>query len=54
MYYVITEEGGYAPAYGEVMDGADYEAWRQTYLNGAFPAGPSFLPLVKENISLMG
>lgn len=51
VYYIITEEGGYAPDYGEVMDNADYEAWRETYLSGAFPTGPNLVPLTKENIS---
>lgn len=53
VYYVITEEGGYMPEYGEAMDNADYEAWRAQYLEGAFPVGPSFLPLVEEYISLL-
>lgn len=52
VYYVITEEGGYAPEYGGVMDGADYEAWRESFLQGAFPTAPDLLPLTKENISL--
>ena len=54
IYYIITEEGGYAPTYGEAMDYAAYEAWRESYLNGAFPTGPSFLPLVRENIEALG
>ncbi|MBD5149423.1 MAG: hypothetical protein HDT18_03425 [Oscillibacter sp.] len=54
IYYIITEEGGYAPTYGEPMDYASYETWRESYLNGAFPTGPSFLPLVKENIAALG
>lgn len=54
IYYIITEEGGYAPAYGEAMDHTAYETWRDSYLNGAFPTGPSFLPLVKENIEALG
>lgn len=52
LYYVITEPGGYAPAYGEAMDYDAYEAWRQTYLQGAEPSGIPFIPLVKDNISL--
>lgn len=54
IYYIITEEGGYAPTYGAAMDYAAYEAWRDSYLNGAFPTGPSFLPLVRENIEALG
>lgn len=54
VYYIITEEGGYAPEYGEAMDNADYEAWRESYLNGAFPTGPNLMPLTKENIALLG
>lgn len=53
VYYVITEEGGYAPDYGEVMDNADYDAWREMYLQGAFPTGPDFVPLTAENIALL-
>ncbi|MDE7218661.1 MAG: hypothetical protein K2O45_03435 [Oscillospiraceae bacterium] len=53
VYYVITEEGSYAPDYGEVMDNADYEAWREMNLQGAFPTGPDLVPLTKENIALM-
>lgn len=52
VYYIITEEGGYMPEYGEPMDNAEYEEWRQSYLQGAEPSGFSFVPLVKENISL--
>ena len=52
LYYVITEPGGYAPAYGDAMDYDAYENWRQSYLQGAGPGGFSFVPLVKENISL--
>lgn len=51
VYYVITQEGGYAPEYGEVMDNGDYASWREEYLQGAFPAGPDFRPLTMENIS---
>lgn len=54
VYYIITEEGGYAPEYGEVMDNADYEAWRESCLKGAFPTGPDLIPLTAENISLIG
>lgn len=53
VYYVITEEGGYAPDYGKVMDNADYDAWREMNLQGAFPTGPNLLPLTRENITLM-
>ena len=54
IYYIITEEGGYAPTYGAAMDHMAYEAWRDSYLNGALPTGPSFLPLVRENIDALG
>lgn len=52
LYYVITEPGGYAPAYGDAMDYTAYESWRQSYLQGAEPSGFSFEPLMRENISL--
>lgn len=51
VYYIITEEGGYAPVYGEVMDNADYEAWRESRLQGASPTGPNLVPLTEENIA---
>lgn len=54
IYYIITEPGGYAPTYGTAMDYMAYEEWRDSYLNGAFPAGPSFVPLVKANIEALG
>lgn len=50
IYYVITEPGGYAPDYGEAMDYAAYEDWRQSYLQGAEPGGAPLLPLIRENI----
>lgn len=50
IYYVITEPGGYAPDYGEAMDYAAYEDWRQSYLQGAEPSGVPLLPLIRENI----
>lgn len=44
----------YAPETGEAMDNADYEAWRESRLQGAFPTAPDLLPLTEKNISLVG
>lgn len=34
VYYIIEEEGGYAPEYGEPMDYAEYAQWVARYLGG--------------------
>lgn len=54
VYYILTEEGGYAPAGGEPVDNAAYEAWRASYLGGASPVQLPFAPLVRENIAALG
>lgn len=52
VYYIITEEGGYAPVYGEPMDYADYALWVGRYL-GANAVHPCYFSLSEENIALI-
>ena len=50
--YIIEEEGGYAPVYGEPMDYGDYALWADRYLDGNV-VRPSYFSLSKENIALI-
>lgn len=52
VYYIITEEGGYAPVYGEPMDYADYALWAARYL-GANRWDVTYYPLTEKNIALI-
>ncbi|MDE7218660.1 MAG: hypothetical protein K2O45_03430, partial [Oscillospiraceae bacterium] len=52
VYYIIEEEGGYAPVYGEPMDYAEYAQWVAQYL-GANVVHVSKYSLSKENIALI-
>ena len=52
VYYIIEEEGGYAPVYGEPMDYGDYALWADRYLGGNV-VRPSYFSLSKENIALI-
>ena len=52
VYYIIEEEGGYAPVYGQPMDYADYVLWAVSYLSGnVVPV--HYAPLTEENIALI-
>ena len=52
VYYIIEEEGGYAPVYGQPMDYADYVLWAASYLSGnVVPV--HYAPLTEENIALI-
>ena len=53
VYYIITEDGGYAPVYGDPMDYADYALWAARYL-GANRVDVTYYPLTEENIALIG
>ena len=53
IYYIITEDGGYAPVYGEPMDYADYALWVARY-QGANRVDVTYYPLTEKNISLIG
>lgn len=53
VYYIITEDGGYAPVYGEPMDYADYALWVARY-QGANRVDVAYCPLTEENIALIG
>ena len=52
VYYIIEEEGGYAPVYGEPMDYGDYALWADRYLGGNV-VRPGYFSLSKENIALI-
>ena len=52
VYYIIEEEGGYAPVYGEPMDYAEYALWVPSYLGGN-AVHPYYFSLSKENIALI-
>lgn len=52
VYYLITEDGGYAPEYGTPMDYAGYAVWAAVFL-GANVVKPSYIPLTEENIALI-
>ncbi len=52
VYYIIEEEGGYAPVYGEPMDYADYALWVTRYLGGNV-VHVNRHSLSKENIALI-
>lgn len=53
VYYIIEEDGGYAPVYGEPMDYADYALWVARY-QGANRFVVTYYPLTEENIALIG
>ena len=53
VYYLITEEGGYAPAYGTPMDYAEWAEWAAVYLD-ANVIKPTYFRLTEENIALIG
>lgn len=53
VYYIITEDGGYAPVYGEPMDYADYALWVARY-QGANRVDVTYYPLTEKNIALIG
>lgn len=50
VYYLITEEGGYAPVYGTPIDYAEYANWAAVFL-GANAVKPAYIPLTEENIA---
>lgn len=52
VYYIIEEEGGYAPVYGEPMDYADYALWVARYL-GTNRVDVTYYPLTEKNIALI-
>lgn len=52
VYYIITEDGGYAPVYGEPMDYADYALWVARY-QGANVIDVPYYPLTEKNIALI-
>lgn len=52
VYYIIEEEGGYAPVYGEPMDYAEYAQWVARYL-GANTVRVHYASLSQENIALI-
>lgn len=51
VYCIVTGENGFI-ADSEHMDQAEYDAWRQSYMEGTEYSSCQFLPLVRENISL--
>lgn len=53
VYYIITEDGGYAPVYGEPMDYADYALWVARY-QGANRVDVTYYPVTEKNIALIG
>lgn len=52
VYYIITEDGGYAPEYGTPMDYAEYANWVAVFL-GANVVEPAYIPLTEENIAML-
>ena len=54
VYYLLPAD--WDGQYGEsfLVDGPDYEKWRNTYLNGAKEIGISFQKLTEENIAAIG
>ena len=52
VYYIITEDGGYAPEYGTPMDYAEYANWVAVFL-GADVVEPAYIPLTEENIAML-
>lgn len=52
VYYVIEEEGGYAPVYGEPMDDAEFAQWAARYME-ADVVHVNKQSLSEENIALI-
>ena len=52
VYYIIEEEGGYAPVYGTPVDYDDYAQWAAQYLSGNV-VDVHYAPLTEENIALI-
>lgn len=53
VYYIITEEGGYAPDYGTPVDYAEYAAWLEGYIGGANVVDVAYVRLLEENIRIL-
>ena len=52
VYYIITEEGGYAPEYGQPVDYAGWAEWAAAYLGGNV-VEPVYIRLNPENIAVI-
>lgn len=52
VYYLLAEEGGYAPVYGEPMDNADYARWLARNVTGD-PVDVRYIRLTENNIALV-